>query len=366
MADTRHAPDPATDPATDNVLLRELARTWRHLNKTFFHDGMRPPAFALGEGEVQVGLWRPTDRSITLARSLLHKHPWTVVIEVLKHEMAHQYVHEVLGVRDETAHGPAFRRICDRLGIDARARGLPVEGSMDPVRAKALDKIRRLLALAESDNQHEAEAAMARAHRLMRKHNIAWAEEAAEKRHAFRQVGQPRARLPAHERILAGLLTKHFFVEAIWVWVFDADQDRDLRCLELCGSPENLELAAYVHAFLLRTADRLYAAHRDDPTTRTGRGSKGRFFSGLMLGFGDKLDAQARQCEQEEGLVWVGDPDLDDYVGRRHPRLRTLRSTRVVTDDAFQHGRAAGRNIVLHKPVAQHGGSRGRLLEDRQ
>ena len=41
------------------------------------------------------------------------------MVEVLKHEMAHQYAHEILGARDESAHGEAFRTVCQRLGIDA-------------------------------------------------------------------------------------------------------------------------------------------------------------------------------------------------------------------------------------------------------
>ena len=344
-------------PDLEAALLRELARTWNHLNRLLFHEGMRPPALLLLDGARKAGEWRPAERTLALSRSLVREQPWSVVIEVLKHEMAHQYVHEVLKVMDEAAHGPAFQRICTRLGIDPRAQGLPVGVVLDPARERALAKVQRLLALAESDNRHEAEAAMARAHALMRKHNIAWAAEGPASTYAFRQVGGMHIRIPAHERALAGLLARHFFVEAIWIWVVDAETGTDGKALELCGTPENVALAEHVHAFLLRAAQRLWEA---DPVG--GARARGRFLVGVMMGFDEKLEAQARACEQEEGLIWVGDPGLDGYVGRRHPRLRTVSAGRVVADDAWASGRQAGLDIVLHRPVSQDPGRRGLRL----
>lgn len=339
------------------TLLRELARTWKHLNNLLFSQGLRSPAFTLTEGQAKLGEWRPRDRTIALSRALVTEHPWAVVIEVLKHEMAHQYVTEVIKPLGEGPHGPAFRRICARLGLDPMSRGLPSATPLDPVRERALGKVQRLLALAESDNVHEAEAAMARAHALMRKHNIAWAEEGPASTYVFRQVGPVRARVPAHERILAGLVARHFFVEAIWIWVFDPQRNRDAKALELSGTPENVALAEYVHAFLLRTTERLWLR---EPAQ--GARARGRFMSGVVMGFDEKLQAQATACEQEEGLVWLGDSGLDDYVGRRHPRLRRVRRTQVIADDAWARGRQAGMDIVLHKPVDQAPSARGRQL----
>jgi len=79
----------------------------------------------------------------------------------LKHEMAHQFVHEVLG-EQEAPHGPAFRATCARLGIDQRAGGLP-QPAQSADQRRLLERVHKLLALAQSDNQHEAEAAAAAA-----------------------------------------------------------------------------------------------------------------------------------------------------------------------------------------------------------
>src|SRR5690606_15648271 len=117
--------------------------------------------------------WRGDVKTLELSRRLILGFGWDAVVEVLKHEMAHQYVDEVLMLTDETAHGPAFRRVCAERNIDARASGDPSapDGRSDEARA-ALGKIAHLLNLAQSPNQHEAQAAMAAAQRLMLKYNI--------------------------------------------------------------------------------------------------------------------------------------------------------------------------------------------------
>ena len=65
------------------------------------------------------GHWNPETRSIAIARRLIEEHPWDVVIEVLKHEMAHQVADERLGGSDggHTPHGATFQRACSMLGV---------------------------------------------------------------------------------------------------------------------------------------------------------------------------------------------------------------------------------------------------------
>ena len=45
-----------------------------------------------------------------------------------------------------------------------------------------------------------------------------------------------------------------------------------------------------------------------------------RFLQGVMVGFGEKLTEQAERS-RAEGLVWVGDGDLQTYAERRHPHM---------------------------------------------
>jgi predicted SprT family Zn-dependent metalloprotease len=345
----------------ERALVRELARAWHVLNQTHFKGALRPPTFALVASSAHLGRWIPATRTLEISRPLVLSSAWGVVIEVVKHEMAHQYAHEVLRAHDETAHGPAFRSICARLGIDASAAGLPSAAHSTQRHGKMIERIAKLLALAESPNVHEAEAAMAAAQRLMLKYNLELRDApAGSKSYAFKHLGRATGRTTEGERILAMILGTHFFVEAIWVPVYRPLDGKRGSVLEVCGSPENLEIAEYVHGFLTDTAERLWREHKKAHGLRSDRDRR-TYVAGVMTGFAEKLRHQAKQ-NTAQGLVWVKDGDLEGYFRRRHPYVRHFRYAGQQRNESYAHGRAAGRRIVLHRAVSTTTEERGRLL----
>jgi hypothetical protein len=83
-----------------------------------------------------------------------------------------------------------------------------------------------------------------------------------------------------------------------------------------------------------------------------------------MIGFDEKLKTGAAESRRE-GLIWVGDPALAAYLRRRYPRRSSGSAIGVRASESYEHGRRAGRNIVLHRPVTAATASRGRLLPPR-
>jgi hypothetical protein len=252
--------------------LRAVRRVYEDLNASLFKERLRLPAFALSDAEGRFGRWSSADRTLELRRTLLVDHGWGVLVEVLKHEMAHQFVDEVLGVDDEPDHGPVFRQVCEERGIDARAAGAP---AADRARDHVLERIAKL-ALAGSPNEHEAQAAMSAAQRLMLKHNIDSLLDGKKPSYGFKHLGVPSGRIEESERLLAGILGEHFFVEVIWVPVWRPLEGKRGSVLEVCGTPDNLELAEYVHAFVSKppTAGRgpaSRATHAERPARRRRR-----------------------------------------------------------------------------------------------
>ncbi|WP_437735225.1 SprT-like domain-containing protein [Sorangium sp. So ce1335] len=375
------APEPPRETAArlsaelEAALVRELMEAYQTLNYTHFGRKLRSASIELSDAASRLGRWVSEARAIEISRPLVLTQPWGVVIEVLKHEMAHQYVFEVLGVTDEAAHGPAFREVCARLGIDATASGMPAAAPSpaDPgaaaggdagADARILDRIARLLALADSPNAHEAQAAMSAAQRLMLKYNLGVAKARAARQYGFRHLGAPSGRVGESERIVGGILGKHFFVEAIWVPVYVPLEGKRGSILEICGTPANLEMAAYVHAFLHHTAEQLWREHK---RAHSVKGDKDRrtYLAGVMLGFLEKLNTE-RKASAEQGLVWVRDADLDSYYRTRHPRVQHLRHAGNQRTAAHAHGREAGRKIVLHRPMEGATGQRGLLLPGKK
>ncbi len=333
------------------ALLRQLRVEWATLNHALFRGKLRRPTLALSEAKSRLGEWRRTSRTLEISRLLVLSRGWGTVVEVLKHEMAHQWVHEVVGAVDEPAHGPAFAAACAERGIDARAAGLPSAAGAVHADRRLLERVAKLLALAESPNVHEAQAAMAAAQRLLLKYNLEQGAATAARGYAFAHLGRPTGRVSESERVLAHLLEDHFFVAAIWVPVWRPLEGKRGSVLEVCGTPENLELAEYVHGFLVHTAGRLWQEHRRARRLKQNRDRRA-FVAGVMTGFKDKLDAQAVD-HQKQGLVWVGDADLRGYFKRRHPRVRWLYHTSTKQKEAHADGREAGRKIVLHRGVGE-------------
>lgn len=343
------------------ALLRAIVHAWKTLNWNVFRDAMTPPAFELIDATSTLGRWVPDRRAIELSRAMTIERPWAVTLEVLKHEMAHQYVDEVLGVVDETSHGPRFRAVCDELGIDAAAAGVPrVDAPEADEAARVLDKIRKLLALAESPNRNEAEAAAAAAQRLLLKHNLDRVADANARGYAVRHLGAPTGRVSEADNRLGTILEGHFFVDVIWISIYRPREGKRGSVLEICGTPSNLEIAEYVHAFLRSTADRLWREHQRAEGIRSNR-DRQRFVAGVMAGFAKKL-ASEKVAAQRAGLVWVGDADLERFFRRRHPRIRRSSYGGGERGEAFARGHAAGSTIQLHRGVAGGAVSRGRLL----
>jgi Protein of unknown function (DUF2786)/SprT-like family len=343
--------------ALEAALLRQLLASWRALNDSYFKGQLRAPSLALADGADKLGQWIARHRRIELQRAFVVDGSWGAVLEVLKHEMAHQFVTEVLGDPDATPHGPAFRAVCERHGIDAAAAGVPA-ASETPEADRILGRVQKLLALAESPNVNEAELAMAEAQRLMLKHNV---DATAKSAYSFRHLGAPTGRVSESERVLANILNDHFFVETIWVPVWRPREGKRGSVLEVCGTTLNLTIAEHTHAFLTHTADRLWEQYK----RQRGVGNRDRrtYQAGVMTGFREKLDAQ-RKRHQREGLVWVGDGDLTKYWRKRHPYVRWTRHYGNERNEAHDHGRAAGRNIVLQRAMHERV-SRGRLLPGR-
>lgn len=355
------------DPHLFNALARRIAQEWDRINWSLFGSQLRPPVVELSKGHSRLGSWSSRGRVLSISRQAIFERPWSEVIDTLQHEMAHQFVDEILGGEDRP-HGPKFRQVCETRGIDPAATA----GDANPDAAtkaedKVIARVRKLLALAQSSNQHEAELAAATAQRLMLKFNLELQdrhhpEDASSAHFGHAYLGEPSGRVPAHMRELGGLLTAHFFVRGIWVSVYRPSDGKEGSVLEICGRHENLEMAKFVHHFVLQTVERLWSEHKRAHEIRSNR-ERRSFLAGAVAGFDAKLRRE-RSGARSEGLVWVGDSALESFFTRRHPRVQTTRhSVGGGSRKAYFEGHSAGGTIVLSRPVeSASSGSRIRAL----
>ena len=341
-------------------LLGALREEWGHWNVARFRGALRAPVLALDDTQARLGQWERATRTLSLARSLFEQRSWPAAVEVLKHEMAHQFCSEILDVRDEAPHGPTFQRVCRDRGIDARAAGHPQVEGEDPRVARVARTVEKLLALAGSENVHEAETAMRTARRLLAEHNLGEADVSRVSLD-YLHVGPVLPRVHEWRRLLASLLVEHFFVEAIWVSAFVPATSKRGSQLELCGTPGNLQIAEYVHAFLSDAPARLWAAYKLRERIAGDR-ERLPYFAGLMNGFRDQLRADANAEPQPDGaargLVQVAGEALQQFYRARHPYVRTVRYGGAARGETFAQGESDGRALTLRRPLGEAGAVR--------
>jgi Protein of unknown function (DUF2786)/SprT-like family len=337
---------------------------------------LRKPVIRIEPLAAAWGNWNPETRSITLAHRLIERHPWDIVVEVLKHEMAHQLADERLGAC-ESAHGETFRHACRLLGVADWAAGvtcdLPPEipdwrqRVLTSEEERLLRRVEKLLALAESSNEHEAALAVERVRQLYAKYNLERLAAGSECAYVHCVINRRRRRIESDDSAIFGILTAHFMVRAVFTSLFDARDLCEYRVVELLGTRENVLMAEYVYHFLRHKLDALW----DDYRSRTGvaAASKRSYMLGVVSGFRKKLDASAALTDIEvsstasQALLRLADQQLETFVTTRYPRLTTRWWAAGCKDrDSYGAGVADGGNITLHRGITYRTGNRGLSL----
>ena len=228
---------------------RRLGSWWTQYNDEYVEGRMQAPTFRIGSSESLLGRWDGMRREITLSARHILRDDWTSVLDTLRHEMAHQYVQETLDVTDEPPHGPAFGQACERLRCSPLA-GSSVESLTGQGPDKTLRVIQKLLSLAESPNEYEAQAAVQKARRLLVKYNVDVVELDRQRNFNHRVLGDVKARHTSAELWIGSILSRFFFVESLWCQSYDPVNDTRGTALQIYGTAENLDLAAYVYDYL--------------------------------------------------------------------------------------------------------------------
>ena len=344
------------------------------------------PAFRITDSRSILGTWDPASRTISISASLINECSWDTVINVLKHEMAHQYVHESMGRGTELPHGPAFEEACEKLAVpypfntatgDSPKIFVDTDQSgRDPVYNGRVDKVRKMLSLAGSANENEAAAAMRKANSFIRKYNLERLDKAgapSQYRYAIKSTGKKR--LHVIDRRIATLLMDFFYVDVVYAELFDAVLAEDQKTVELLGTLENVSFAGHVYDFLKQRVDFLWRDYRKSS------GAPGRlrktYILGILQGFREKLEtaektrsvppelAAGNDCDRSlSALVVARDSGLAGFVAKRFPRLRKVKysASGIYCADTYLAGKRVGRKITIHKTVEQKDGNLGRML----
>jgi len=308
------------------------------------------------------GQWDPETRTLSFSDRLIENHSWDVVLEILKHEMAHQYVTDVFS--SDESHGPLFKQACDKLGIASWARR--AESELETLQVlgdtqksdeenRLLSRVEKLLALATSQNEHEALLAMQKVQELYAKYNLDRIENKKSSQYLSAIIFTQKKRLERYQYVICSILNEHFFVEVIHASLYDAKKTTEFKVIELLGTRENVQMAEYVYHFLMNQTDILWNIYRKErPKNPRARRS---FCLGVVSGFRDKLDKHRDQnvfTKSSVALVAQQDKELEGFVRTRYPRLVKIHhGARIHEATHYNAGKSRGASLVLHKGVSK-------------
>lgn len=314
-------------------------------------------------GKEKLGHYDELRSTLSISAELIMSQPWQVVLEILKHEMAHQYVacYDIL----EPPHSAGFQRACTLLDVAPWARSasikIPSTDSLELTddEKKFHRRIEKLLALSASSNQHEAELALQRAHELMKDFQLQYVTE-VDKDICERYINHKRKKIHLYESFLASLIHRHFSVQIVYTDLYDALKNCSYKVIELIGTRVQVLQAEHVYWFIHNNLASYWDQFRKNyqgPSHRLkGFRAKNSFYQGIINGFDEKLSSKSRKQHSSdidhnkyELIQTQIDTAVDRYVRNRYPRLVKLSRGRCYRrEDIYEHGKEKGRDLSVH------------------
>ena len=340
---------------------RQILYWWKQYNSLYLREALVAPLIEISSSKSYMGRWRNDPPVITIAYDHILKDSWLSVLDTLRHEMAHQYVDQVIQPDGETAHGPAFRMACKRLRCSDRASA---KSSTDfDSQKNIMERVRKVLSLTDSPNEYEAQAAIHKVRLLLLRYNIDLVELDQDRQFVRRSIGPVKRRHASFELWLAYILSEHFFVETIWAESYVASKNQLGTVLEIYGTTENTDMASYVHTYLINLLPVLWQDYRDRKGIKSNK-ERQRYWSGVLQGFCEKLSNREEKGKSlcEAIAEWNGDPALTKFFKDYNPNVKVRRSGGVWQNDTYIAGIRTGKKVEIRSGIGNNNDGFGGYL----
>lgn len=280
---------------------------------------------------------------------------------IIRHELAHYmtFINKGSWVQP---HGVEFRSFCQCMGWTEevfRATTCLDDGAhaTDQEESAVLRKVQKLMALATSSNEHEAEQAMIKSQQLLLKHNIDSryiGSEEEEKVFLKRILRQKKEN--AKMRSIATIL-ETFFVSPVYC---RAD---GFIYLEIVGSGVNVEIAEYVANFLDQELDNRWEHAKQQFAGLKGMVAKNSFLLGIAKGYCNKINSLKRGYPSDvSSALMVIEQKLVDAKAMVYPRLRYTASSGRYCPESSALGERVGRELNINPGISSPAKNSGALL----
>lgn len=305
----------------------------------------------------ELGLFDSSYYHIGLNRKLIYQVKDSVLRDILKHEVAH-YLTFIHYGQVEKPHGPEFKEICHRYGLNSEV----AKSSIDLHIANALkegdlksdavlEKVKKLLALAQSSNSHEAELATLKANQILLKHNLEYLEHDDEPIFMTRLL---RSKKSSQKMNAICSILKYFMVFPVM------SRGEKTACIEVSGTQTNVKLAEYIANFLNVEFEHLWR-HAQKEYQFRGLRAKNSFFRGVAQGFIKKIKEQEVDYNQsQKNSLTIIKNQMTKKCEQIYGRLSSIHSYHKVDQNAHHIGHLKGKDLTIKKAVT-HDSSKEKL-----
>jgi hypothetical protein len=268
---------------------------------------------------------------------------------VIRHEIAH-YITFIEQGEPSQPHPPEFRSFCERMGWgeEVYRATMCLDSGLNHPEAEensVFRKVQKLMALTNSSNKNEAEAAIIKSQQLLLKHNIAstYVGGDEEERMCLKRIMKQKKE-NAKMRAIATILST-FFVSTVYT------RGGGFVYLEILGTSVNVDIAEHVAIVLDSELDKLWLQAQKQANLK-GMIAKNSFFLGLAKGYCNKIQALKRDYDGHfTNALIVIEKKLVDAKALVYPRLSISRSQATHCRKSSALGELMGRSLNINPAI---------------
>jgi len=213
---------------------------------------------------------------------------------------------------------------------------------------KIVDKIRKLLALSESSNEHEALLAMENANKLLMKHNLEMSDVSeVDLNEMIEDDIISGKRIMTYKTNLLNSVMKLNNCEIIV-----HNRVRGEKIVKALGKKHNIQVSVSMYEYLIATMEKIAKKERVS--------NLNSFRIGFAYSINQKVNEIIRERNKKQNefdeactaLVVVEKALVKKFMREKYPNIRTTSTKSSISDQAsYMSGRSAGASVSLNAQV---------------
>lgn len=318
-------------------------------NRFQIANHLYPLKIVVFTGKSKIGYFEQSTYQIGLNENLIHETRDHIIKDILRHELAHYLT--FIKYPKSSAHGAEFKEICEsnnwnksisKSTMDIKEYKKDYVANLENERT--LSKVKKLLQLASSANENEAQLATIKANQLLLRHNLKESNlNQHEESFYVKRVLYSKKRNSKMSAIYDILTT--FYVNPVLRYAVDGVY------LEVCATKLNIELSDYVVAFLDSTLDNLWEQSKTQKSLK-GLKAKNSFFHGLAKGYESKINSVHSNLDPSQKMaLTLFRANSSNKIKQIYKSLSSTSSNSSIDQNAYISGKKAGISLTINKGI---------------